>query len=143
MRSIHIYLLFFGLLLVLTACQRESYKALAEPVKNINGSWQVTAATRNGTDLFTRFDFSAFRINFADSAYTVDNPLPFIVNKAGAWRFDDPVYPFNIFFTPKDSASKSTGLLFPITVSGQRNIIISFSPGCASNTYQYTLQKVK
>jgi hypothetical protein len=96
---------------------------------------------RNGTDLTARFDFSAFRLKFTDSTYTIENAVPFIVSKNGKWSFDDPLYPFKISFTPQNDTEKQTDILFPV-VKGVRNIIISFSPGCKLNTYQYTLEKV-
>jgi len=129
--------------LAFASCRREAYVTLKEPVKDIKGNWHIIAASRNGTDMFTRFDYSAFRLNILDSTYTIENQVPFIVSKSGLWRVDDPQYPFTISFIPKDSTAKISDLLYPITVQGQRNIIISFSPGCKSNVYQYTLQKVQ
>lgn len=123
------------------SCKKENTTIPPEPQKTINGSWKIIKALRNGTDFTTRFDFSAFRINFTDSTYTVENMVPFIVSKNGKWKFDDPVYPFKISFAVQNDAEKSSGMLYPV-VDGVRNIVISFSPGCTLNTYQYTLQKV-
>ena len=67
--------------------------------------------------------------------------VPFIVTHNGKWAFNDPQYPFSLIFTPTDSPSVSTPFLFPVA-NGVRNIVLTFSPGCPSNTYQYTLQKV-
>lgn len=125
---------------VLFACKPERLSVPAEPVKDIQGSWQVIKATRSGTDLTSRFDFSKFRIHFTDSTYTLDNLVPFIVSKNGRWAFDNPNYPFTLSFTLPDSTAQSP-FQYPV-VGGQRNIIITFSPGCSSNSYQYTLQKV-
>jgi hypothetical protein len=122
------------------ACRPERLATPSEPVKGLSGSWQIIKATRNGTDITTRFDFSHFRINFSDSSYTIDSPVPFIVKRNGKWAFDDPVYPFNLNFTAKDSTARSSPLLYPVT-NGQRNVIITFSPGCSLNAYQYTLRK--
>jgi len=122
------------------ACKPELLVAPAEPVKNLSGSWQIIKATRNGTDLTTRFNFSQFRIHFTDSSYTIDSLVPFIVSHNGKWSFDDPVYPFKLSFQATDSSAKTSPLQYPVT-GGQRNLIITFSPGCALNTYQYTLQK--
>jgi len=129
------------ILAVFAACKPEHMAIPSEPLKDINGSWQIIKATRNGTDLTTRFQFSQFRIHFTDSTYTIDSLVPFIVSKSGRWAFDDPHYPFSLSFTATDSATKSSPLLYPV-VEGQRNIIITFSPGCTTNAYQYTLQKV-
>lgn len=112
----------------------------AESVKNLNGKWRITHVTRNGADLTARFDFTKFRLTFTDSAYTIDNQVPFVVNKNGFWSLDDPQYPFNIKFVPKDSTSKNLGFLYPI-VNGRRNILMTFSPGCSKNSYQYTFEK--
>ena len=127
-------------LLMTLSCKKASKDTPLEPVKSITGSWKIINALRNGTDLTSRFDFSAFRLNFTDSNYTITNPLPFIVMKDGKWKFDDPVYPFKISFTAQNDTTKTSSFLFPV-VNGTRNIIISFSPGCFTNTYQYTLQK--
>ncbi|HWK06791.1 MAG TPA: DUF5004 domain-containing protein [Puia sp.] len=122
------------------ACRPERLVTPSEPIKSLTGSWQIIKATRNGTDITSRFDFSHFRINFSDSSYTIDSLVPFIVNRNGKWAFDDPLYPFNLNFTATDSTAKSSPLLYPVT-NGQRNVIITFSPGCNLNSYQYTLQK--
>ncbi len=66
--------------------------APSEPVKSLSGNWQIIKATRNGTDLTARFDFSQFRIRFADSTYTIDSLVPFIVSRSGKMGlFDDPL----------------------------------------------------
>ncbi len=124
----------------LFACKPERLITPSEPIKNLSGSWAIIKATRNGADITSRFDFSHFRLKFSDSSYTIDSLVPFIVSHNGKWAFDDPQYPFNISFTATDSSIKSTPLLFPVT-NGQRNVIITFSPGCSLNSYQYTLQK--
>jgi len=124
----------------LIACKPEHLVLPGEPVKQLSGNWQIIKATRNGTDLTTRFDFSHFRIHFTDSSYAIDSLVPFIVSKNGKWAFDDPTYPFSISFQPADSIAKRSPLQYPVT-NGQRNLIISFSPGCSQNSYQYTLQK--
>ena len=129
------------ILIGLGACKPEHMAVPAEPLKDLGGIWQVVKATRNGTDLTSRFDFSKFRLHFTDSTYTIDSPLPFVVSKSGTWSFDDPRFPFNLSFTATDSSAKSSPTSLPV-VGGQRNIIITFSPGCDLNSYQYTLQKV-
>jgi hypothetical protein len=130
------------LMLLLTgiSCKKENTTVPAEPVKALDGNWKIIKALRNGTDLTERFNFSAFRIQFADSAYTITNPVPFIVSKSGTWSFDDPEYPFTMSFSAPGNTRVSTAIQYPV-VKGVRNIVISFSPGCTSNTYQYTLQQ--
>lgn len=122
------------------ACKPEMLAVPSEPVKNLSGNWQIIKATRNGTDLTTRFDFTHFRIHFTDSSYTIDSLVPFIVSRSGKWKFDDPTYPFAISFQATDSSARTSPLQYPV-VGGQRNLLITFSPGCSLNTYQYTLQK--
>lgn len=126
---------------LLFSCKVEHTTPPNEPLKNISGSWGIIHATRNGTDLTSSFDFTHFRIVFTDSTYAIDSLVPFIVTTNGKWAFDDPQYPFNLIFTPTDSPGTRTPFLFPVT-GGVRNIILTFSPGCPSNSYQYTLQKV-
>ena len=139
-KIISLSLLFF--LLLTFSCKKENTTIPGEPVKEIGGSWKIIKALRNGTDLTNRFDFSAFRIKFADSSYTIENPVPFIVGKNGKWSFDDPTYPFKMSFTAQSDTAVSSSIQYPVT-DGVRNIIISFSPGCTLNTYQYTLQKAE
>ena len=122
------------------SCKKEIAIIPPEPVKTINGSWKIVKALRNGTDLTARFDFSAFRINFTNSDYTIENMVPFIVSQNGKWSFDDPQYPFKISFVTQSGLNKSSDMLYPV-VKGVRNIVISFSPGCTLNNYQYTLEK--
>ena len=130
------------ILLAVASCKKENTDIPAEPVKTIAGSWKIIKASRNGTDLTTRFDFSAFRINFTDSSYTLTNPVPFIVSKNGKWSFDDPQYPFKLSLTAQNDTAKTSEFSYPV-VNGVRNIVVSLSPGCRSNTYQYTLQQDK
>ena len=61
------------LALALHSCQKEEVTIPEEPMKDISGSWKIIKATRNGTDLTNRFDFSKFRISFADSNYSFSN----------------------------------------------------------------------
>lgn len=137
-----ILILLFPLSIAMYSCKTEHIAVPNEPVKTLKGSWQIIAATRNGEDMIARFDFSQFRINFTDSTYTINNLVPFIVSKNGKWAFDDPVYPFSISLTATDSTSKISAISYPV-VNGVRNLILTLSPGCSLNTYQYTLQMVK
>jgi hypothetical protein len=124
------------------SCKTAEHLSLpSESVKSLKGNWQIVAATRNGEDMIARFDFSQFRINFADSTYTIENLVPFAVNKNGKWSFDNPTYPFSLNLTTSDGTTKTSAISYPV-VNGQRNLIITLSPGCSLNTYQYTLQKV-
>lgn len=129
-------LLAFGL----HSCSKEKVVIPAEPVKDITGAWKIVKALRNGTDMTNRFDFSKFRITFSENSYQIINPVPFIQAGDGTWAFDDPNYPFKMNFTSADDTKKSAEIVYPVK-NGNRNIVISFSPGCAANIYQYTLEK--
>jgi hypothetical protein len=120
-------------------CKPENKLISTETVKNVSGAWEIVRATENGANLMPYFNFSNFRITFTDSTYAIDSLVPFIVSRNGKWAFNDPQYPFSIMFTPTDSATVSSPLQFPV-VGGVRNLIITFSPGCPQNSYQYTLQ---
>ncbi|GAA4808673.1 DUF5004 domain-containing protein [Olivibacter ginsenosidimutans] len=126
---------------MLYSCKTDEI-ATVESVKQIQGSWQITKATRNGTDITEKFDFSPFRITFqADGNYQIEHALPFIVAKDGAYALDDPQYPFQIKFKEAET-NREVGSSFdyPI-VGGTRNLSLTFSAGCSSNTYVYTLVK--
>jgi hypothetical protein len=141
------FLLIILSLVVWASCKVDKISEVAEPVKDISGNWQVIKATRNGTDLFALLDsnyysFNKFRITFNAGAYTLVNPLPFIVNQNGTYSLDNPQYPFVITFKQTGSTTPvSTAFTYP-AVNGARQLTLVFSPGCSNNTYSYTLQKV-
>ncbi|SEM72261.1 protein of unknown function [Mucilaginibacter gossypiicola] len=127
-------------MLAATSCKTEKIVPGSEAPKNIAGNWRVIKATRNGTDLTSIIDFSQFRINFTDKGYSLVNKLPFLVSKDGAFTLDDPQYPYKITFTATGDKPVSTPFTYPI-VNGKRQLSITFSPGCANNTYVYVLEK--
>ena len=137
-----VYKSFMILFIMLASCQTEEVTRV-EALKNIEGSWKIVSASRNGTDLTDRIDFSQFRLNFIDnSTYTIENKLPFLISKNGTWSLDDPAYPFVITFTGEGSETPvSTNFDYPV-VEGNRQINLKFSPGCSANSYQYTFEKV-
>ncbi|OOQ56817.1 DUF5004 domain-containing protein [Mucilaginibacter pedocola] len=123
-----------------TACKTEKVLPQKEALKDISGSWQVIKATRNGTELTSIIDFSAFKINFKDGGYTLENKMPFLVEQDGAFALDDPEYPYKITFTASGKTPVSTAFTYPI-VNGKRQLSLTFSPGCTNNSYVYVLQK--
>lgn len=129
---------------ILSSCEKNNELRVEEPVKNLEGNWRIVKAVRNGSDLTAFVDFTRFRLNFnADSSYTIDNLLPFIVNKKGKYTLDDPKYPFSISFRPEGSSvAVTTGFSYPV-VKGKRQISLSFSPGCQKNIYQYTFERIE
>ncbi|MFV0420195.1 MAG: DUF5004 domain-containing protein [Dysgonomonas sp.] len=110
--------------------------------KNLSGSWCISRVTRNGLDITNAMDFSAFSITFdKDKTYKIDNYLPFLVRKNGTWDIDDPQYPSQLIFE-EEGASKSNASFEYVIDKGEREIIISFVPGCHSNVYTYVLRRV-
>lgn len=133
--------LLMTLSLVIASCKRKEI-LVPEQAKDIAGEWRITKAMRNGIDITTLTDFTQFRIRFtADQQYTIENPLPFIVSKNGSYAIDDPKYPFRITFSQTGGTAVSSSFTYPV-VNGKRNMNFSFSPGCAANTYLYTLERV-
>ena len=135
------------LAVAMASCKTEQMVPnFTEPVKDINGTWAITSATQNGTELInlpnTMTHFSDFTITFADGKYTLQNPVPFIVSTDGEYKFNDPQYPLEVSFTATGETTpvKST-FLFPV-VQGQRRVTLTFSPGCTKNVYKYTLKKI-
>ncbi len=114
-----------------------------EPVKDISGSWQIVSVSRNGQDITEVFDFQDFRINFsADGTFTYENYVPFVTAQGGTWSLDDPQYPFTITFSSETSDPQEVPFSYPI-VAGKRQIQLSFSTGCSSNIYAYTIERVE
>jgi len=109
-----------------------------------SGSWKIVKASRNGTDITFLMDFSKFKMNLKeDGSYSIDNYLPFVVKKtSGKWEIDDPVFPFRLFFYDSDGSNKIiANLNFPVS-AGKRQIILTFSTGCTTNTYSYIFEKI-
>ena len=114
-----------------------------EPVKDVSGTWVIKTASRNGVDITNDMDFSKFQLQLkADGTYHIENYLPFVVRTDGTWQIDDPKMPLQIFFTEGNSAAPMTvELNYPI-VDGVRQLLITHSPGCYSNSYVYKMVKV-
>lgn len=128
------------LLTIISSCKTEKIVPNQEAVKDIKGNWQVVKAMRNGADITSLADFTQFKLTFDGSNYTLTNKLPFLVLQNGTYTLDDPQYPFQISFTPLASKTVATAFTYPI-VNGVRQLSITFSPGCANNSYVYTFQK--
>jgi len=134
-------------LLLAVSCKTEHLVPnTKEAVKDINGTWSITSATLNGSELLSLPDamthLSAFNITFADGKYTLSNPVPFIVSTDGEYVFNDPQYPLDITFKATGAAKEAkSSFLFPV-VEGKRRITLTFSPGCDRNIYKYTFKKI-
>lgn len=127
--------------LAVNSCKQKDILIPEQP-KDISGEWRITKALRNNIDITALTDFSQFRIRFtADMKYSIENPLPFVVSKSGNYSMDDPKYPFRITFNQAGGTAVSSGFTYPV-VNGKRNMNFTFSPGCPSNIYLYTLERV-
>lgn len=114
-----------------------------ESNKEVDGTWKVIKASRNGTDITKFMDFSQFTLILKDdNTYTMQNYLPFLVKKDGTWNVDDPQYPFKLLFNETGSPTEVMAMLNYPVVNGKRQISLSFSPGCPSNIYTYVFEKV-
>jgi hypothetical protein len=124
------------------SCKIEQVAPVPESKKDLTGTWKVIQASRNGTNLVPLFDFTQFSITFNGTAgtYTLNNPVPFIVPANGKYTLDDPQYPYSITFTATGGQPVPTAFNYPI-INGARQIIMTFSPGCAQNSYVFTLSK--
>lgn len=127
----------------LSSCEDAiSEMATEETVKDITGSWKVVQLTRNGEDLSQRLDLSDFRIDFnADGTYTLAEQLPFIADASGSYRLSDPQYPFSLILRPAGIEEDVVARFQFPTVAGKRQLSLSFSLGCESNTYQYNFER--
>lgn len=138
--------LFWGGLLItamlsVASCKVDKIAPVAESAKDISGSWKIVQATRNGTDITSIVDFTQFRVKFNNAgSYTLLNTLPFVVTADGKYSLDDPSYPFKLTFSPAGGQQTAISFNYPV-VSGVRQLKMTFSPGCTSNTYIYTLVK--
>ena len=113
---------------------------VSEATKDLSGTWKISTATRNGTDITAVVDFSQFALHLnTDGTYTLENYLPFVARHDGTWSIDDPKYPFKLFFTEAGSQDTThVEMNYPIQ-NGARELLIKLSPGCGSNTYTYTM----
>lgn len=146
--KIQITALLFALLGIVSACNTfkdeitpDSY---AEVPKHLDGKWQLKTVSRNGMDITEVMDFSQFRLILnKDNTYAIENYMPFLVKKNGTWKTDDPTYPFFLTFQEEGSDREAkTEITYPI-VQGKRHITLTISPGCSSNSYVYSFEKIE
>ena len=115
----------------------------SEVSKQLDGTWQLKTVLRNGNDISNTMNFSQFHMVLnKDSSYILENYLPFVVSEGGGtWSVDDPYYPFLLTFRNEKGENAQVEISYPI-VEGKRNIILTLSPGCYSNSYEYSFEKV-
>lgn len=109
-----------------------------ESVKDLSGKWQLTSVLRNEVDITDEMDFSQFCLVLSeDGKYSFENYLPFVVNKEGTWKIDDPKYPYFLTFTETETNETVTiKINYPI-IDGSRRITLTLSPGSVKNSYNY------
>ncbi|MDR0824048.1 MAG: DUF5004 domain-containing protein [Prevotella sp.] len=116
---------------------------IEEPVKELDGSWFISKATRNGLDITKTMDFKSFKITFnGDKSYTIENYIPFLVRQNGTWETNDIQYPTQLIFKEGGNANSYVSAFDYSVVRGERQITLSFSPGCHTNIYSYILERV-
>jgi hypothetical protein len=137
-----IFYLLIGVLLM-TACKKQNLGITEETAKDIAGTWKIVSLTRNGEDLTQRMDLSKFRIIFnANGSYSFQDKMAFVVNDPGTYQLDDPQFPFGLVLTPQSKSATKIKFQYPI-INGKRQISLTISPGCTTNTYQYNFEKEK
>jgi hypothetical protein len=142
-RTVFLLFLFCFLTYACDMFQDEETENTAESTKEVNGTWRVIKASRNGAEITKLMDFSKFTLILKDdNTYTMQNRLPFIVENDGTWSVDDPQYPFRLIFDQTGSTDEVEAMLNYPVVNGTRQISLSFSPGCPSNIYTYVFEKV-
>ena len=122
--------------------------AFQERARDITGHWAITSATRNGTDMTDRFDFSGFRLVITENEngginYTINNEAPFLVRSNGTITPDDPAYPFALTFQESGSSEGAVAELTSPILSESSPLILEFSTGCGANVYSYSFEKVE
>ncbi len=137
--------LVFGImsLLTLSSCEDEMAKVTnEESIKDIAGNWKVVQLIRNGEDLSKRMEVKDFQINFnTDGTYTLAEQLPFVVDASGRYMFNDPQFPFSLILRPEGEEKEvAVKFQFPV-VAGKRQLSLSFSLGCSSNSYQFNFER--
>ena len=143
-----VFKLVFFILLVLVvslySCKIEK-ETSGEPVKGLNGKWRVARVIRNAEDITPTVDSTGLRLTLLDdNSFTIENNnIPFVANENGTWLLDDPAYPFHISFKAKDSITIGVADLSVPVEMGKRKMLITFSPGCNSNKYIYTLESIQ
>lgn len=115
----------------------------SESSKELDGEWVLTTVTRNGVDITKEMDFSKFHLLLnKDNTYRIENYMPFIVRKNGTWSVDDPVYPYHLTFKEEGAASEQKTEINYLISKGRRCLTITLSPGCPSNIYVYSFEKM-
>lgn len=142
------FVIIFASLVTWLGCKTN--ELVAEPAKDISGTWKIEKIVQNGRDLTDWMDGGEFQLVFSRDTgyngmggrYKIIEAQPFVVSTDGTWQFDSPYHPVYISFSPHGGAKPvPVKFLYPV-IEGKRQISLIFSPGCPSNTYEYLLKKV-
>lgn len=139
------------LAIVMVSCEEKinvPEGAFQEQARDLSGNWAITSATRNGTDMTDRFDFSGFRLVITENEngginYTINNEAPFLVRSNGTITPDDPAYPFSLTFRENGNGEGAVAELTSPILSEISPLILEFSTGCGANVYSYSFEKVE
>jgi hypothetical protein len=118
--------------------------ALEEQTVDLQGVWKVSKALVNNQDITSLFDFSEVELSLQMNQGPTDFQIvsgdaPFPVLNNGKWIYDDAAYPTAMVFL-SDGGERSVGFATP-PISGNSTFSLSFSLGCADNTYIYQFEK--
>jgi hypothetical protein len=143
-----VYLSIIMIALIWSSCKLEHVNIPSEPNKNITGTWKIATVIQDNVTIFDTtkalglpkgFDFTQFRVIFKGNAYTTNIDAPFIVSGNGTYTLNEP-FSTKLTFKPDTSTAVSLDFYYPVT-AGTRQLILTFSPGCIKNSYQYILEK--
>ncbi|MDU1890375.1 MAG: DUF5004 domain-containing protein [Dysgonomonas sp.] len=130
---------------IISSCDKfdnESPTINEEGIKDLQGSWKIVKAYRNGVEITNLMDFSKFRLKMnADNTYSIENYLPFLVRDEGTWELNDPYHPFLLSFKENIASEAHVSNLNYPAVEGVRQLKLTFVPGCQANSYTYEFEK--
>lgn len=143
--------IFIGLFLI--GCEEElsvRQDALTDYAVDINGTWQLFSISRNGEDLSGKISFTDYTLDLNnDGTFNLSSskvPFPTLRTSgasfiSGNWAFNDDFQPTEIQFS-NGPAVVPTRLDQPLFGSNNTTLSITFSLGCATNTYLYQFKKI-
>lgn len=125
---------------------------VAEPVKDVRGTWKIMKVVRNGVDITQKVKVDGFQLDLqtdpsdqhgGTGTYKIARGAPFVVKGDGTWKLNDPVYPFTISLSPDSDPGGNVDLDFSfLIIKGKYQIKLILQPGCPANSYEYYLGKI-
>ncbi len=118
--------------------------ALVEQTVDLQGQWKVSRAWINGQEASELFDFGQITLTLdmtnQPTSYRLETgqaPFPVIID--GEWTYDDLAYPTQLIFSNPNQRRAINFDAPPI--SANKTFKLSFTLGCADNTYVYEFEK--